>query len=197
MSREFLAVIAVGSAALCLSGGGADSKNEQTGCGRMCACRTDRFTVLALLCAVTEAVHPSIAPSYATAWLALWSADKNLYMKTRPSQRVYMKNWPSQRVYMKIWPSQRVYMRFWPSHSISSIRHTEPYIQCEYHDNGLEEILALSQYILYQTYRALYTVWIPWQRSRNHLYKSWWQKYHAWYQTTADKEYVLPKMVEV
>ncbi len=29
--------------------------------------RTDRFTVLALLCAVTEAVHPSIAPTYVTA----------------------------------------------------------------------------------------------------------------------------------
>ncbi len=57
--------------------------------------------------------------------------------------RVYMKIRPSQRVYMKIWPSQRVYMRFWPSHSTSSIRHTEPYIQREYHDNGLE-VLGLS-----------------------------------------------------
>ncbi len=51
-----------------------------------------------------------------------------------------MKIWPSLRVYMKIWLSQRHYMRFWPSHSTSSIRHTEPYIQCEYHDNGLETL---------------------------------------------------------
>ncbi len=54
---------------------------------------------------------------------------------------------------MKLWPSQRVYMRFWPSHSTSSIRHTEPYIQREYHDNGLESFI--------QNFRASEELSIP------------------------------------
>ncbi len=64
MSREFLAVNAGGSAAF--------SKNYRSAAECARAIRTRLYSrygpiaLLALLCTVTEAVHPSIAPSYVT-----------------------------------------------------------------------------------------------------------------------------------
>ncbi len=72
-------------------------------------------------------MHPFIPLSYVTAWSRKYVLSITNTMGSRLDS--LYDNQTLLRIYMKIKPSHRHYMY---------IRHTEPYIQCKYYDNGLE-----------------------------------------------------------